>query len=197
MSEYLQGARSTRIFDHECHVAQEHGPQNIDLRFRRPGGAIDPVEPSIGDPFHDRLPNRVLGREVTEQGTLRNAHVLCDRGRRDLVRVLLPGQSYDNVTGLGAPLIGGHRRARVASDLLCIRRLIDLFDRLGWPAIWCRYRSRIGIAIVLPSLLKSSLHLLIPDKTQLPYSAGRSAARRPAAALDGQGCSARSLHACG
>jgi hypothetical protein len=53
---------------------------------------VHPRQHAFGHPFHDRLPDRVFGGEMAEQGALRNMHLFGNGAGCDFGRILDSGQ---------------------------------------------------------------------------------------------------------
>ena len=96
-----------RMLGYELDVAQEHGLHGGQRRLDAGGGAFDPVKKPGGHPFHDRLPDGVLGGEMAEHGALGQFHVLGDGRGGDFGRIGLTCQRHDRFHRDGSALIGG------------------------------------------------------------------------------------------
>ncbi len=108
-----QHARNTGVLGHEVDMRLEDRLQGGEGRCAGSGGPVDAGEQAIGDPPHDRLPDRVLGREVAEQCALCQLHVAGDRCRGDVAGVSFGRQSHhgfygDLSTCFSGKMPGGH-----------------------------------------------------------------------------------------
>jgi len=84
-------------------VRHEYGLQSLNRRLRRTRRFFHPREHALGHPLYDRLPNRVFGGKMPEQGTLRNMHLFGNGAGCDFGRILDSGQiEYGLHRGLAA-----------------------------------------------------------------------------------------------
>jgi len=88
-------------------MGEEDRLQRRERRRRLRRGTVDARQQALGDPLHDRLPDRVLAREVAEQRALRQLHVAGDRRGGDLAGITLGRQLDHRLDGDRPTRLGG------------------------------------------------------------------------------------------
>jgi hypothetical protein len=79
-------------------------------------GLVDSSQQALGYPFHDRLPDRLLAREMSKQRALRELHVPGDGGGGDLAGVLPGGQRDYGLYCHGSTLLCGQVLGTIFHD---------------------------------------------------------------------------------
>ena len=94
------------MFGDKIHMAQEHRLERRQWIRLRPCQPVNSRQKTLGDPFHDTLPDRVLGGKVPEQRPVRQLHPRRDCRGGDVFGVGAGGEIYRRLYGLdGSPIV--------------------------------------------------------------------------------------------
>jgi len=112
-----QQAWQCRILLREGDVREEDPPDGIQRIGRLAGRAIDHAQQAGTYPVHDCDPDRLLGREMPEDRSLRDADEIGDGLRGDVVHALRDGQIDCGLDDLVLSLLGAQSRPARCSHM--------------------------------------------------------------------------------